>query len=98
MRRIELDTASWIDLDDFYSALLPALGAPSWHGHNFDALWDSMVQGGINDLQPPYEINLVNTFGLGEPLRSKLIGFLDLVREARERKGIDIHATAEPPL
>ncbi len=39
MLEIILSGAHWTAPDDFYKALLPSLGAPDWHGHNFDALW-----------------------------------------------------------
>ncbi len=45
--------------EDFYQQLLPQLKAPSWHGHNLDALNDSIVTGNINGVEPPYCI--INT-------------------------------------
>jgi len=45
---IELDARTWRSQDDAYAALLPVVGAPSWHGHNLDALSDSLVAGSIN--------------------------------------------------
>jgi RNAse (barnase) inhibitor barstar len=42
MRIIELDAENWETAIDFYKALLPALGAPEWHGYSPDALIDSM--------------------------------------------------------
>ena len=50
MRRIELDAKSWMKILDFYQDLLKALGAPEWHGRNLNALIDSMIWGGINEL------------------------------------------------
>ena len=32
MHYIELDARNWRDKDAFYVSLLPALGAPNWHG------------------------------------------------------------------
>jgi len=98
MERIELDASGWTGLEAFYAALLPALGAPEWHGHNLNALWDSMVTGDINTLEPPYEIVLINCEGLEEPLRSQILAFLDLVEQAHDDEGIEIFATAQPPL
>jgi RNAse (barnase) inhibitor barstar len=98
VKRIVLDAGSWSNLDAFYAALLPALGAPGWHGHNFNALWDSMAIGDINTLTPPYEIVLTNTAELEEPLRSDLVAFLALVKKARTEEGVEIFATAEPTL
>jgi len=56
MRKIDLDATNWVTVDDFYNALLSALGAPDWHGHNINALVDSMIWGEINELDPPYSI------------------------------------------
>jgi RNAse (barnase) inhibitor barstar len=58
---ITLDAAGWTKPDDFYSALLPRLQAPNWHGHNLDALWDGMTSGDINGLNPPFAVRLFNT-------------------------------------
>ena len=97
MRQIVLDARAWTTIGDFYDVLLPALGAPEWHGRNFNALRDSMTTGGINAVEPPYAIRLINTGGVAEPLRGQLKAFLDLADDAR-REGIDIHATGEPSL
>jgi len=32
----------------FYEAFLSQVKAPDWHGHNLDALADSIISGGIN--------------------------------------------------
>jgi hypothetical protein len=48
VRTIDLDASNWKTIDDFYDALLPELGAPDWHGHNANALNDSVIWGGIN--------------------------------------------------
>jgi RNAse (barnase) inhibitor barstar len=58
MRIIELDASNWTTVLDFYDALLPALGAPEWHGKNVNALVDSIVWGGINAVEPPYTIRI----------------------------------------
>ena len=57
---IELDALDWIGAEDFYSALLSELKAPEWHGHNLDALWDSIVEGDINEVEPPFVVRIYN--------------------------------------
>jgi len=37
---------------------LSALGAPEWHGRNFNALIDSMIRGGINKIEAPYTLRI----------------------------------------
>ncbi len=60
MRVIKLDAARWRSASDFYDELLALLGAPERHGRNVNALIDSMIWGGINDVDPPYEIRIAN--------------------------------------
>jgi RNAse (barnase) inhibitor barstar len=67
VRQIELDATGWLNADDFYSTLLPALGAPSWHGRNMDALLDTLtevarygVETTINTVQPPFGVTVRN--------------------------------------
>ena len=47
--------------EDFYSSFLSKLNAPEWHGHNLDALSDSLITGSIHDIEPPYKIVSLNT-------------------------------------
>jgi RNAse (barnase) inhibitor barstar len=54
MRIIELDAHNWKTGRDFYNAIAVALNSPENHGRNFNALIDSMVWGGIDDVEPPY--------------------------------------------
>ena len=48
---------------DFYAAMLPAIGAPAWHGESIAAINDSMIGGGINKLKPPYAVRIHNLYG-----------------------------------
>jgi RNAse (barnase) inhibitor barstar len=69
MKVIALDASEWHSPEDFYSALLPQLGAPEWHGHNLDALDDSLGVGGINSLEPPFKVEVAGAQQLPEPMR-----------------------------
>jgi len=95
--RIVLDTSSWKTSSDFYSALLPRLGAPDWHGSNLDALWDSITGDDVNALEPPYVIVLTGRSLIPEPLRSCLSRFVAMIGDARLR-GIDVGLIVEPAL
>jgi hypothetical protein len=64
MRIIELDAGNWTTVIDFCEALLAALGAPEWHGESIDALIDSMIWGGINDVEPPYTVRICSVRNL----------------------------------
>ena len=76
MLEIMLESSSWNSPEDFYHDLLAALGAPDWHGHNLDALWDSITGGGINEVNPPFVIRVV-----GERRNSNCDEFLRRVQE-----------------
>jgi RNAse (barnase) inhibitor barstar len=56
MKVIRLNGSAWRSQNDFYSALLPELGAPAWHGRNLDALEESLRDGDINAVEPPFRV------------------------------------------
>jgi hypothetical protein len=94
MKTIELDASDWKDPLDFASALKVALGSPDWHGTRAVAFIDSMVAGGINALEPPYVIRVINTANL-EPEVLKLIrdvstGVEDVRARRLARTGEDV--------
>ncbi|MHC4213802.1 MAG: barstar family protein [Planctomycetota bacterium] len=54
----------WKEIDsqeEFYDLFLKQVKAPKWHGHNLDALADSLITGQINEIEPPYTIINLNT-------------------------------------
>lgn len=57
MSLIRLDGSAWTSREDLWDALLPALGAPDWHGHSLDALFDSMVAH-LNRVGPPLVVEM----------------------------------------
>jgi len=56
MKVIRLDASGWRSPEDFYSALLPQLEAPDWHGRNLNALEESLRDGDINKVEPPFKV------------------------------------------
>ena len=90
MKLIRLDASDWSSPDDFYSALLPQLGAPSWHGRNLDALEDSL-RGGINRIEPPFRIEVGGT----ESLASEMREFLEKVASVFHDIQAETKATIE---
>ena len=42
MKELILNGAEWTTRDDVYDSFFRAVGAPDWHGRNFDALRDSI--------------------------------------------------------
>jgi RNAse (barnase) inhibitor barstar len=89
MQSILLDASGWRSPDDFYSALLPKLGAPDWHGRNLDALYDGF-SGGINRLEPPFAVQIEGA----EQLPSDMMAFLCKVsavfEDARTQLGAEV--------
>ena len=72
MNTIELKAQNWRTWEDFYSALLAALGAPNEHGRNLNALIDSMVWGGMNAVEPPYKIIVLGAENLSTDIRDEI--------------------------
>jgi RNAse (barnase) inhibitor barstar len=73
MNVIDLDANDWKTALDFYEAILAAIGAPRWHGRNVNALIDSMIYGGISELEPPFTVRITNTENLPDDAREELV-------------------------
>lgn len=97
MTRIVLDVTGWKSQDDFYDAILRALGSPTWHGRNLDALWDSLICDTVNTVKLPVEIVLAGNAPPPEPLRSYL-GILTGFTEEAARNGYDLCISADSEL
>ena len=81
--------------DQFYDVLLPQVGAPEWHGHNLDALADSLITGSINSIEPPYKLMSVNSsVNLGE-LKPFQIKVLNIFTEAAIEQDREIEFCAK---
>ena len=78
-----ISAAEWTMADDFYADFLAAVGAPSWHGRNFDALWDSIVTGSISRTEPPYRVRITGVDKTPEGCREMIDKFTALIEEAR---------------
>jgi RNAse (barnase) inhibitor barstar len=87
--QIYLDATNWRISDDFYLALLPKLGAPGWHGHNLDALWDTLTDGQINQVNPPLEIFIRGMSLAPFEVHRVVVRFSELMVQAR-REGVSI--------
>ena len=99
MHIIELDAARWKKVLDFYDALLAAVGAPKGHGRSVDGLIDSMIWGGMNAIDPPYTVRILDADKLPKDVREEI----ELVKrelaeartEFRKRKGRDVEVNFE---
>jgi hypothetical protein len=98
MRQIELKGSEWTQPRHFYEALLPALGAPHWHGHNLDALNDSIFGGRINQVEPPFRIIVSGADRLAPPMREFLTRVGSIFAAGRMETGLEAYLEIEPPI
>jgi RNAse (barnase) inhibitor barstar len=87
---ILFDGSEWRSPADFYSALLPKLGAPDWHGSNLDALYDSL-SGDINSLEPPFTVEVKETAGLSLEKKTHLTKVEHVFEDARKNLGVSVY-------
>lgn len=90
---IEIDWNQIKTEEDFYCSFLPKLNAPEWHGHNLDALSDSLITGSVNDTEPPYTIVSMNTSEDLGSLKDFQIKVLAIFAEsaAEPKREIQVH-------
>jgi len=81
VRELVLNGADWVKPDDVYDSFFQAVGAPAWHGRNFDALRDSIATGSINAVEVPYRVVIRNYDKIAPPAGSMADNFVDLIRE-----------------
>jgi RNAse (barnase) inhibitor barstar len=93
MREITLDAQAWTSLDDFYESFFKAVGAPNWHGRNFNALRDSIATGKINAIELPYRIRINNYSSTNLGAKKIADDFIDLINELKE-SGYDVDIVA----
>jgi len=96
MIEFELDATAWKSSDDFYQALLAILGAPDWHGHNLDALADSIFTGGINKVDPPFRIIVREAGELPASLQATLFKMAQMFEEGPRAPGAKAHLELRP--
>lgn len=86
MRELVIDGTGWTSRDDVYDAFFNAVGAPKWHGRNFDALNDSIAGGSINQIEVPYEIVIKNYDKIVGEAKTMADDFIDLIHELAARE------------
>jgi hypothetical protein len=95
VKEILISAIGWKTPDDFYCALLAALGAPPWHGHSLDALWDSITGGDINSMNPPFVVGITAVDQLNEECKQAIERFATLIGEARAG-GVPVDIKCDP--
>jgi len=88
-KTITLQAHLWRSRDDLYAQLLPQLGAPEWHGHNLDALWDSLRDPEMNEISPSFTIEVTGTATLTGDLAKYYSDFKSLLHDLRN-EGISV--------
>ena len=94
MKNMILDGVSWSTKDDVYDAFFRAVGAPEWHGRNFDALRDSIVGGSINQMEVPYRLVIKNYDRISGEAKGMADEFVDLIHELAA-EGCPVEVLAE---
>jgi len=89
-----LDASQWKCKDDVYDSFFQAVGAPSWHGRNLDALHDSIATGQINQIETPYLIVIKNYGKMEDGARQMAERFVSYMREL-EQGGTDVSVRVE---
>jgi RNAse (barnase) inhibitor barstar len=79
--KFNLDAHDWHTKDDVYRSLFIALGAPEWHGRNFNALHDSIVTGGINNTEAPFSLVIKGLAGAQPPAQEFVQQLITLFNE-----------------
>ena len=85
MKELVLDGAQWATKDDLYDAFFRAVGAPEWHGRNFDALNDSIATGSINEVEVPYRLVIRHYDQIGGEAKKTADDFVNLIHEIAAR-------------
>jgi hypothetical protein len=91
-----LDARPWRTENDFIEAIVSALGGPTWHGRNYNALYDSMVVGSMNEIEPLYEIIIKGARTANAEVAVAIQYFLLRVEEWRTRDRAKIAAKVAP--
>jgi RNAse (barnase) inhibitor barstar len=89
MRELLLDARRWRTPDDVYDAFFQAVGAPDWHGRNFNALNDSIATGSINQIEVPYRLVVLNYQEVARDAIPIAENFFSLIRELKA-KGVPV--------
>lgn len=94
MKELVLDGSNWKRRDDVYEAFFSAVGAPPWHGRNFSAIEDSVANGGVNAIDPPYRLVIRNYDLVGSDAKQMTDDFIDLIRRV-EASGVPVEVQIE---
>lgn len=81
MKILDIDASTWRSEDDFFIAIKRALGAPDWHGHNLNALVDSIVVGDMNEINLPFRLSIHNISKAPEEVARNVASMLAILNQ-----------------
>jgi RNAse (barnase) inhibitor barstar len=94
LKELVMDAAGCRTRDEFYDLFFRAVGAPDWHGRNFNALRDSIGAGQINQIEVPYRLVIANYDKIGPAAKQMADDFIDLICEL-SKEGVPIEIRVE---
>ena len=86
MKVIELDASGWKTTDDFYDAILAAVGAPDWHGRVPVALVDTMFHDDVNKVVQPYRVEIRNWTAAAFEVKAEIVRVVRLFEEVNQQR------------
>jgi RNAse (barnase) inhibitor barstar len=95
MQDLVMDAAEWQSVDDMYLSFFRAVGAPDWHGKNFDALRDSIAGGDINRIETPYRLVFANYRLVKSVVKRVSDDFIQLIHELATEEGVAVEIRVE---
>ena len=93
-KEIVLEGARWRSQGDFYDAFFLAVGSPTSHARNLDALADSVCGGQINAVEVPYTLVIRGHEQMQETARRFVDRVCQILLEL-QREGCDIEVRCE---
>jgi len=95
VREIILDASRWRTDVDLIEAVIKGLEGPDWHGRNYNALYDSIVGGSINSIEPPYEFVFTHFGTVNAEVGDAIRYFREQIMEWRARDRAEINLRVE---
>ncbi|GAC1403732.1 MAG: hypothetical protein NVSMB64_05850 [Candidatus Velthaea sp.] len=93
---IRIDGRAWLDHDDVYTAILTALRPHvKPHGHNLDALWETVTSQTM-DVRAPYHIRVDGFTKMGAEAGRTVLGIARVFSNARATRRINASFEIEP--
>ena len=89
-----LDGRNWQTELDLIEAVIAGVGGPFWHGRNYNALYDSLVVGSINGIDPPYDFIIKLPTDVRTEVAAAVSYFLARISEWRAA-GAEVSARVE---